>query len=97
MPRNAPMAALVIAVVCGAASAQTLQIGPDIVTRDDALKATLKLPRPLTGPGELKLTWTDSYGRTVAVQTRKVQLNGAEAPITLPLARAVAMQNFLAA
>ena len=67
------------------------------VTRDDTLKAALKLRSPLTGEGYLKLRWTDSYGRVVAEESRRVTLAGDTVPIFLPLRRAVAMQNFLEA
>ncbi len=77
--------------------AAELEIDQAIVTNNDTLKAVLKLPAAMRGTGELTLTWTDSYGRTVAVETSQVQLAGREVAISLPLARAVAMQNFLAA
>ncbi|HUU22006.1 MAG TPA: hypothetical protein VM389_05665, partial [Phycisphaerae bacterium] len=90
-------AAGAIALFALASPAQRIRIDPGIVTRDDTLKATLRLRSPFAGPGELKLTWTDSYGRTVAIETRKVRVSGADVPLAVPLARAVAMQNFLAA
>ncbi len=79
------------------AMAARLQIGKDIVTRGGTLQAILKLSQPLAGNGQLTLTWTDSYDRTVAVEKRRVKVNGTEVAIRLPLARAVALQNFLAA
>ena len=89
--------AVFLLVVASIATAQTLRIASGIVTRDDVLRATLRLEAPVTGPGELKLTWTDTYGRTVAAETRRVQVRGAEVPIALPLERAVSMLNFLTA
>ena len=81
----------------GAAMAAELKIADKIVTRTDSLEAVLTLPRAMTSEGKLTLTWTDSYGRTVAVQTAKVPVRGRQVPIGLPLARAAAMVNFLAA
>jgi len=91
------LAVFLILLAAGAATAAELRIGDGLVTRRDTLKATLRLDAPRKGPGRLTLTWTDSYGRTVAVETRRVRLNGNELPVALPLARAVALQNFLAA
>lgn len=89
---------LVAAVLTASvAAAQSLQIDEGLVTREDSLKAELKLKSPLEGEGRLRLVWTDSYGRTVAEETRKVRVRGAAVAVSLPLARAVAMQNFLAA
>jgi len=87
----------VILMTSGLALAAELEIAKEIVTRSDSLKAVLKLPAAATGRGTLTLTWTDSYGRTVAVEKKTVQVAGRELPLTLPLARAVALQNFLQA
>ena len=54
--------------------AQTVQLESGLVTRNDTLKGTLVLSSPLSGQGQLTLTWTDSYGRTVAVESRKLTL-----------------------
>lgn len=78
-----------------ATAADTLEISGQIVTKNDSLTATLNLPAPLAGQGTLTLTWTDSFGRTVAVIDKPVTLAGKTLPITLPLDRAVALQNFL--
>lgn len=78
-------------------NASDLEIGREIVTRAESLRAGLNLPAPLQGDGQLRLTWTDSFGRTVADETQPVRVNGARVPILLPLARAVSMQNFLEA
>ena len=53
------------------ALAQTLEIEKGLITRNDRLKGALLLSSPLSGQGQLTLTWTDSYGRTVAVESRK--------------------------
>jgi len=91
-------AGIVLLAMAGmVAGAGSLRVDDAIVTRDDSLKATLKLPTPLKGEGKLTLTWSDSYGRTVAVESAKVQVDGAGVPILLPLGRAVAIQNFLSA
>jgi len=84
---------LLIAAGCG--KAQTLEVDHAIVTRTDALKAVLKLGAPARGEGSLSLKWTDSYGRLVATENRPVRLEGDALPISLPLNRAVALQNFL--
>jgi len=91
------LAVLALVLASSVAVGQTLQVDKGIVTRADSLKAQLKLTRPLKGEGELKLTWTDGYGRTVAQETRPVKVEGATVPISLALGRAVAMQNFLSA
>ena len=52
--------------------AQTLQVDKGLVTGDDSLKRTLLLSSPLSGQGQLTLNWSDSYGRTVTVQSRQV-------------------------
>jgi hypothetical protein len=93
------MIRLLVALACtlGSAAAQTLEIDQSIVTRRDSLKATVRLASPLQGPGTLNLRWTDSYGRTVAAESRTVQIRGASVPVTIPLQRAVAMENFLEA
>src|SRR4051812_17639256 len=77
--------------------AQTLQLDPKLVTGNDTLKGTLRLTSPLAGPGELTLTWTDSYGRAVTVQSHKAVLNGPSVAFELSLKPAVALQNFLEA
>ena len=55
---------IVLAAGAALAAGAQLQIGKDIVTRNDALRATLKLKEALRGAGRLKLTWTDCYGRS---------------------------------
>jgi Beta-galactosidase trimerisation domain len=88
---------LVLATAASAA-AQTLTIDTNTnVSRKDTLRATLKLTAPRSGEGELKLRWTDSYGRVVAEESSRVKVEGDAVPISLPLRRAVAMQNFLEA
>jgi hypothetical protein len=57
--------------LCTSAFAQMLQISPELVTRNNTLKGALQLSSSLSGQGQLTLTWTDSYGRTVAVQSHK--------------------------
>jgi hypothetical protein len=74
-----------------------LEVSPDIVTRAGTLGAVLKLNESVHGDGQLKLTWTDSFGRTVAEETQAVKVNGNSMPIHLPLARAVVMLNTLEA
>jgi hypothetical protein len=89
--------AILLALI-GAASAgaQTLTVDTNAnVTRKDSLKATLRLAARRSGDGELKLRWTDSYGRVVAEESDRIHVNGDTVPISLPLRRAVAMQNFL--
>jgi len=88
---------LLVLLSATAVMAAELQIPDTIVTRGDVLQATLKLDKPLTGQGTLALTWTDSYGRTVTEQSDMVQVNGDTVPLSLPLDRAVALQNFVEA
>src|SRR5262247_764727 len=83
--------------LCAAGLAQTLELEPGLVTRNDVLKGTLKLTSALSGPGRLTLTWTDSYGRTVAVESQKVSLTGKSIPFQMRLRRAVALSNFVSA
>lgn len=78
-----------------AGSAQTLQLESGLVTRNDTLKGALVLNSPLSGQGQFTLTWTDSYGRTVAVESRKVTLKDRSVPFQLRLKPAVALFNFL--
>ena len=78
-------------------AAQTLQLDSGLVTRNDTLKGVLELASPLSGQGELVLTWTDSYGRTVAVQSQKVTLKDRSVPFQMRLKPAVALLNSLSA
>src|SRR5215510_14208756 len=82
---------------CAAGLGQTLELEPGLVTRNDVLKGTLKLTSAISGPGRLTLTWTDSYGRTVAVESQKVSLIGKSVPFQMRLRRAVALLNFISA
>src|SRR4030095_15569673 len=75
--------------------AQTLQLESGLVTRNDTLKGVLALNSPLSGQGQITLTWTDSYGRTVGLESRKVTLKGSSVPIQLSLKPAVALLNSL--
>ena len=59
------------------------------------MKGALVLNSPLSGQGQLTLTWTDSYGRTVAVESRTVTLNDRSVPFELRLKPAVSLFNFL--
>ena len=77
--------------------AQTVQLESGLVTRNDTLKGTLVLSSPLSGQGQLTLTWTDSYGRTVAVESRKLTLKDQSVPFELRLKPAVALFNSLSA
>src|SRR5512145_3021791 len=77
--------------------AQTLRLESGLVTRNDTLKGVLALNSPLSGQGQLTLTWTDSYGRTVAVESRKVTLKDQSVPFELRLKPAVALFNSLSA
>jgi len=86
-----------VLLTAGIALAGELEIGSRIVTRKDSVRAVLKLTKALKGAGRLKLTWTDAYGRTVAAEEKPVKVDGREVAVVLPLARAVAMVNFLAA
>ena len=88
---------LLLVLAASPALAAELQIGKEMVSRVDLLRAMLKFDKPLEGQGELSLKWTDSYGRAVAVLTEPVSVSGTMMPIALPLDRAVAMQNFLEA
>jgi hypothetical protein len=67
------------------------------VTRNDTLKGALRLITPLSGTGKLTLRWTDSYGRTVAVESRSVTLKNGVATFQLSLKSAVALLNSLSA
>ena len=87
----------VVLMTAGVALAAQLEIGKGIFTRSDSLPLVLKLTKPLGGPGELTLTWTDCYGRTVAVDKKAVQVDGDTLATHMKLDRAVAMQNFLKA
>src|SRR5262245_41227803 len=78
-------------------SAQTLQLESRLVTHNDTLNGVLELPSMLSGQGQLKLTWTDSYGRTVAVQSQRITLKGRSVPLQLRLKPAVALLNYLSA
>src|SRR5512143_2954337 len=87
---------ILVLAFTGPAVAQTLVFDASSnVTRNDTLKASLRLKSALKGEGNLRLRWTDSYGRVVADESRRVKVAGDTVPISLPLRRAVAMQNFL--
>lgn len=77
--------------------AQVLQIEKEPVTRSGSLKGTLLLASPRSGQGQLRLTWTDSYRRTVSVESRKVALSNNAVPFELSLKPAVALLNYLEA
>ncbi|KPJ76205.1 MAG: hypothetical protein AMS14_02360, partial [Planctomycetes bacterium DG_20] len=95
MRRRTGLSTLAVLVLSGALNAQEFRIDPGMVTRGDALKATIRLAKPVKGPGRLDLTWTDSYGRTVAIEHLAVAVDGDTVPVSLPLNRAVALRNFL--
>jgi hypothetical protein len=97
MEAEMPKVVWAVLLMVGIARAQTIEVDGAVVTRNDTLKATLRLEAPMRGEGSLNLTWTDSYGRIVAAEQRKVKLNGASLEISLPLNRAVSLQNFLEA
>ncbi len=88
---------LVVLLFTTHAAAQSLEIDRALVTRHDTLKVTLKLPSPLKGQGTLRLVWSDSYDRTVAVEQREMAVDGNTVRVLLPLRRAVALQNYLEA
>jgi hypothetical protein len=91
------MATVLLMAAPLAMAAEVLEVSDAIVTKNDSLSAVLHLPEGVKGQGDLALTWTDSYGRTVAVVNKSVDVAGGKLPITLPLDRAVALQNFLQA
>lgn len=91
------MLSVLLSVVPVVAVAANLQISDQIVTKNDSLSAVLPLPAPMRGQGQLTLTWTDSYGRTVEVLNKAVNVAGDKVSVSLPLDRAVALQNFLEA
>jgi hypothetical protein len=86
------LSALLAAATAGA---QTLELDPRIVTRQDALHGALCLSNAVSGEARLTLDWSDGFGRTVAREVRTVQATGTRVPFELPLARAVAALNFL--
>jgi hypothetical protein len=89
------MFGILLLITAGCTKAQNLEIDNSIVTRTDSLKAVLHLGAPLHGEGSLNLKWSDSYGRLVATETRPVRVEGDALQISLPLKRALALQNFL--
>lgn len=93
--RRAVLLTILAALQGAVAMAQTLEIGPALVTRADTLKGMLQPKDPLNGAGKLTLNWTDCWGRTVASETQDVQVQGDNVAVSMPLNRAVAMQNFL--
>lgn len=92
---RAVVSAVLTSIVGAVAIAQTLEIDKSLVTRSDTLKAVLQLKDPLPGDGKLTWRWTDCWGRTVAAETEPVKVDGTRVALSLPLARALAMQNFL--
>ena len=88
---------LLFFLLCTNTLAQTLQIDKGIVTRNDTLKGKVLLSSPLSGGGQLTLTWTDSYGRTVALLSSNVTSRGNVLPFQLPLKPAVSLLNYLEA
>ncbi len=77
-----------------ASGADLLQIGDELVTKNDSLRVVLNVPEEAEGKQQVRLTWTDSYGRKVAEDT--VEVDGSQA-LSVPLDKAVALQNFLQA
>jgi len=88
---------LLLLLISTNALGQTLQIDQGLVTRDDTLKGTLLLSSPLSGQGKLTLNWSDSYGRTVAVQSSQVVVKGKAVPLRLSLKPAITLLNYLEA
>lgn len=72
-----------------------LEIGSELVTRDDKLDATLVLGEEYHGEAELLITWRDSLERTVRTEKRNVEVAGDRVSFELDLVRAVCPQNFL--
>jgi hypothetical protein len=91
------MLGILLLITAGCGEAQILEVDNAVVTRTDSLKAVLHLGAPLRGEGSLSLKWTDSHGRLVATETRPVRVEGDALPVSLPLKRALALQNFLEA
>jgi hypothetical protein len=88
---------LLLLLVSTSAWTQTLQIDQRLVTRDGSLKGTLLLPPSISGSGQLNLTWSDSYGRTVAVQSFQTAVKENKVAFELRLKPAVALLNYLEA
>jgi hypothetical protein len=64
--------------------------------RDGPIDAVLRLGAPAAGGGELKVRWTDSYGRVVEQRSIQVDpLGDRDIHFPLDLRRAVAMKNSL--
>lgn len=74
-----------------------IHLDEGIVTRNDILKGVLKLDDPFEVQGQLKLIWTDSFGRTVAVETQTLNIASDSIPFEISLSRGVTLQNFLEA
>ena len=72
-----------------------LVVGEEPVTRSDKLPVTLTLPKGVEGTGKLTIEWRDSYDRIIDRSTRVVTVSGSPLTFSLPLDRAVALQNFL--
>ncbi len=88
---------IILLLATGCAKAQNIEIDKAIVTRLDKLHAVLRWEAPLRGEGTLQLRWTDSYGRLVATENRKEQVDGTSLSFSMQLRRAVALENFLEA
>ncbi len=67
---------------------------PSVVERDQSLIGVYRTGLQATGKGELRIHWTDSYGRVIEDRALAVQLTDErEIRFPLDLTRAVAMQN----
>jgi hypothetical protein len=94
---------LLLATVCFHAAAEDLdlEISKDIVTRSSSLNFKILPNRDLDKwmdqrhEAQLKLTWTDSLGRTVAVREENIKFDGQNIALTQPLTHAVTLLNFL--
>ena len=91
------LATVLFLSAAGAPFAATVDLDDSIVTRAGSLPGRLVLPQPLEGKAKLKLTWTDSYGRTVAVEESDVEAAAGVVSFEVDLARAVALLNFIEA
>jgi hypothetical protein len=77
------------------AHAENLELGSGLLTRSGTLEGKFHLSEKKSGDAQLQLTWVDSYGRTVASESRPLHVAGDEVQFKLPLSRGIALINHL--
>lgn len=93
---GALLAATLLVVLGGGASASSLVLPAPALERDEVQYIRYRLTNALTGSGKLQVHWTDSLGRLIEDRTIPVRLlDETDISFPLDLRRAAAMKNDL--